>query len=111
MESAVGIHFRRGKRRVSSFLADGTRLFILLSKQVEILISTYSLQNNTNQSAAALVHNLLQRLLQLHLCILRHPINFILHPVTDHRAQRPPENIQIPDFLRLRFVIRQSVGR
>ena len=39
MESADGIYFRRGKQGVSRFTA-GTHLFILLSKQVEILIST-----------------------------------------------------------------------
>ena len=40
MESAVGIHFRRGKQQVSR-VTDGTCLFILLFQQVEILISTY----------------------------------------------------------------------
>ena len=40
MESAGGIHFRRGKLRVSRHFADGTRMFIPMSKLVEILIST-----------------------------------------------------------------------
>ena len=31
LESAVGIHFRRGKAEVSRLLADGTSRFILLS--------------------------------------------------------------------------------
>jgi hypothetical protein len=40
MESAEGALLTRGKQEVSRLLAAGTYLFILLSKQVESLLST-----------------------------------------------------------------------
>ena len=69
------------------------------------LFLNISLQNNADQPAAALVDDFLQGLLQLHLGILRHTVDFILHPIADHGAEGAPKNIQIPDLFRFFLII------
>jgi hypothetical protein len=76
--------------------------------RLEMLICK-CLNDDTDQTAAALIHNSLQRILQFVLGIFRHPVQFILDAFPYQIMQGFAENIGTPDLGGIFFKLIQHV--
>ena len=73
------------------------------------MTSIVALQDNANQTPAALVDDPLQGVSQLLLRVLRHTLQFCLQIVAHDLMEAAPKNIGLPDFAGIALKLLQQI--